>query len=153
MKFEFRKSRRLFFSMVVGVIFSTILACSLFLYFNSSFSIYPNADFEKAQNFSISRDTFPFIITAPSNTLPPCVRVSYQITYSTRDAPPQVANWFQENGWSTGVGTNRASGMKRSFADLPFINFANWIWVAIKEQSGGVSLIEVDRVHVVCFFL
>ena len=105
------------------------------------------------EDLSISRDTFPFIITAPSNTLPPCVRVSYQIIYSTRDSPPQVADWFRENGWSTGVGINRASGMKRSFTDLPFINFANWMWVAVKEQTGGVSLIEIDRVHIVCFFL
>ena len=88
------------------------LACTLYLYSNSPKSIYPNADFVRIEDFSISRDTFPFIITAPRNTLPPCVRVSYQHVFRTPDRSLPVAEWYQENGWSTGVGSSRASGMR-----------------------------------------
>ncbi|KAA3642173.1 MAG: hypothetical protein DWQ07_24330 [Chloroflexi bacterium] len=136
-----------------GIIISAVLACALFFYSNNPFSIYPNADFERVEDFSISRDTFPFIITAPSKPLPPCVRVSFQVVFSTGDRPRQVAEWFQEDGWTTGVGDGRASGRQSSVTNLPFMDFATWMWVAIKEQAGGQVLIEIDRVHVVCVFL
>ena len=129
------------------------LACTLYLYSNSPKSIYPNADFVRIEDFSISRDTFPFIITAPRNTLPPCVRVSYQHVFRTPDRSLPVAEWYQENGWSTGVGSSRASGMRSMVTNMPFLDIASWMWMAIKEQAGGLSQIEIDRVHVVCVFL